>query len=328
MIETGGTNNKPVAVCDLCPRGCRIAAGGVGACRARGAVLHPCTEELNVVSLNYGKLAAIALDPIEKKPLYHFHPGSRILSVGSFGCNLSCPWCQNHRISSAGAGDVQTSNVTPEELVRLAEEYTGQAGGVQANNAPEEAARSAEKNARPAEAGHIQTINAPPRNIGVAFTYNEPLTSIEYVRDTSKLLKDRGLKSVLVTNGCANPARFDGLLPLIDAMNIDLKSINPEFYRKIGGDLDTILHNIRSAAARCHVELTCLLINGENDTTEEMERMVDFITSVSPDIPFHISRFFPCYLMQDRPQTSIDSMRRFEEIARRRLKHVHLGNIR
>ena len=164
-------------------------------------------------------------------------------------------------------------------------------------------------------------------NIGVAFTYNEPLISIEYVRDTSKILKKHGLKSVLVTNGYIRPVFFDGLLPLIDAMNIDLKSINPDFYTEIGADLATVKQNIRSAVSHCHVELTCLLIEGKNDSEKEMAKMTDFIASLSPAIPLHISRFFPRYRMTDREPTSIETMKRFEEIARKKLKYVHLGNI-
>ena len=275
--------------CGLCPRGCEIAPGKAGHCRARG--VPEGGAEGGVVSLNYGRLTSVALDPIEKKPLFRYHPGSMILSVGSFGCNLRCPWCQNHGISMAGAEDAEAEEVSPEALVSLAERYV------------------------------------PSGNIGVAFTYNEPLIGIEYVRDTSKLLKGRGLKSILVTNGYIDPGRFEGLLPLIDAMNIDLKSINPDFYKKIGGDLDTVLQNIRLAASRCHVELTCLLINGENDSEGEMERYAEFMSSVSPELPLHISRFFPRYRMKGSEMTSIRSMKRFEEIAGRRLKHVRLGNI-
>ena len=270
---------------------CSIAPGGVGACRARGLLNHPCTGDQSVVSLNYGKLASVALDPIEKKPLYRFHPGSTILSVGSFGCNLRCPWCQNHGISMAHENDVATSYIDPKGLADLAEEYK------------------------------------PQGNIGVAFTYNEPLISFEYVYDTAKILKQRGLISILVTNGCANPDYFEKLLPFVDAMNIDLKSMDPDFYKKIGGDLKIIQNNIRAAAGRCHIELTCLLINGENDSEIEMEEMTDFIAGVSPEIPFHISRFFPQYRMKDRAPTDIRTMRRFAEIAERKLSFVYLGNV-
>jgi len=275
---------------------CVIHPGETGFCCARGVSAESSGDNTKrtvpvVFSLSYGKLTSIALDPIEKKPLHHFHQGSVILSVGSFGCNLKCPWCQNHNISMAGEGDVQTHEVTPETLAVIAEQYV------------------------------------PEGNIGVAFTYNEPLINFEYVRDTSKILKEKGLKSVLVTNGYANPVYFDELLPFVDAMNIDLKGIDDDLYKQIGGDLETVTRNIRSAAGRCHLEITCLLINGVNDSLREMEELTDFVASVSSEIPLHISRFFPRNKFKDKTPTSIESMKQFEEIARRKLKHVSLGNV-
>ena len=276
------------AICGLCPHCCRILPGEAGYCRARGL---PKDAAGNVVSLSYGKLTSIALDPIEKKPLYHFHPGSMILSVGSFGCNLSCPWCQNSYISTIGVHEAETHDVAPETLALMAERYISEG------------------------------------NIGVAFTYNEPLINFEYVRDASRILKECGLKSVLVTNGYLNTEYFDEILPLIDAMNIDLKGISREFYKKIGGDIETVRQNIRTAASRCHLEVTCLLINGENDGEREMEEMTDFITSVSSEIPLHISRFFPRHKMKNSAPTRIESMKKFEQIAKSKLKYVYLGNV-
>ena len=284
-------NDTPHAICDICPRGCHICEGATGICGARGLHTHHSTGENSVVSLNYGKIASIALDPIEKKPLKRFNPGKMILSVGSFGCNLTCPWCQNYRISRAKKDDLITQDVSPEKLVELALEQV------------------------------------PAGNIGVAFTYNEPLISYEYIRDVSQILKTLGLKSVLVTNGFANPEIFSSILPLVDAMNIDLKSIKDDFYQKIGGDVNIIKENIKAAAAVCHVELTCLLINGENDGEDEMKEMIDFIASVSENIPLHISRFFPLYKMEDREPTNIESMESFKRIADKKLKHVYLGNV-
>ena len=278
--------------CNLCPHNCHILPGNTGFCRARGVLSKDGEAGSGVVSLSYGKLTSIALDPIEKKPLYHFYQGSMIISVGSFGCNLRCPWCQNFHISVAGETDAEVYEVTAESLVMLAERYI------------------------------------PDGNIGVAFTYNEPLINYEYVRDASQILKERGLKSVLVTNGYINPEFFKDLLPLIDAMNIDLKGIYSDFYKKIDGDIAIVQENIREAASFCHVELTCLLINGLNDSEREMEELTDFVASVSPEIPLHISRFFPHHKMKDREPTRIETMKKFEEIARRKLKHVHLGNVR
>ena len=284
-------NKEKNYICKLCPHNCEIAPGGKGFCQSRGVPARPNGNEEGVISFTYCKLTSIVLDPIEKKPLYHFYPGSKILSIGSYGCNLRCPWCQNHVISMAKSSDVETHGIGLENLVELAEKYV------------------------------------PNGNIGVAFTYNEPLINFEFVRDASALLKERGFKSVLVTNGCIEPVFFNELLSTIDAMNIDLKSISHDFYYKIGGDLHTVQQNIIAAAARCHVELSCLLINGENDSENEMNLMTSFIASVSPDIPLHIIRFFPRYLMKDHKPTTLESMKKFERIAKQQLKYVHLGNV-
>ena len=166
-------------VCGLCPHHCRIAEGGTGLCAART------NRGGKIVCQNYGQMTSLALDPIEKKPLYHFRPGSVILSVGSYAFNLLCPFCQNHEISRAKAGDLRTETLPPEALVQLAEDTRQKYG-----------------------------------NIGVAFTYNEPLVSYEYVLDCAKLLRERGLAVVLVTNGQMCEAPFRNLLPYIDAMNI------------------------------------------------------------------------------------------------------------
>ena len=273
--------------CDVCPRGCVIEPGETGFCRARGVF----SGSAEVMPLNYGKVTSIGLDPVEKKPLWHFYPGKMILSVGSFGCNLRCPWCQNHRISMAGAGEAEFTEVTPLGLADLA-------------------------------SGEVVK-----KNIGVAFTYNEPLVGFEFVLDTARILKERGLKAVLVTNGYANPGKFLELLPFIDAMNIDLKGVREEFYRRIGGDLSTVKENIRAAAGSCHVELTYLLVPGENDSEEEMREAAGFVRSVSAEIPLHISRFFPRFEMQGRAATDAERMYLFRDIALRELKYVHLGNV-
>jgi pyruvate formate lyase activating enzyme len=269
------------AVCDLCPHGCKLLPGQVGICKAR----------TSSDSLNYGKLTSIALDPIEKKPLSHFYPGTKILSIGSFGCNLSCPFCQNYEISMAGVGDLETIDMTPE---KIATEAT-----------------------RLVSAG----------NIGVAYTYNEPLISYEFVRDTAICVKEKGLQNVLVTNGYINQPYLKAILPLVDAMNIDLKAYNQDFYHRIGGNLEIVKRNIELSAAHCHVELTTLIIDGENDSEAEFEAMCDFIRSISPDIPLHISRFFPRYKYAGKKQTSADTLYRLEKIAAGKLKYVKLGNI-
>jgi pyruvate formate lyase activating enzyme len=255
--------------------------GQVGACKAR----------TGSGSLNYGKLTSIALDPIEKKPLSHFYPGTNILSIGSFGCNLSCPFCQNYEISMAGAKDAETMDTTPEKIAAEAKRFV------------------------------------PAGNIGVAYTYNEPLIGYEFVRDTAICVKEKGLQNVLVTNGYINPPYLKAILPQIDAMNIDLKAYNPDFYHRIGGNLEIVKENIKLSAAHCHVELTTLIMDGENDSEEEFGSMCEFIKSISPNIPLHISRFFPRYKYADKKQTSADTLHRLEKIAKSNLKHVALGNI-
>lgn len=275
-------------ICDLCFHRCNLSGGQTGFCRARAC------QDGKIVPLNYGKITSIALDPVEKKPLRRFHPGSKILSVGSFGCNLRCPFCQNHEISMAGGGDVHSPYVPPERLADLALEWKERNG-----------------------AG----------NIGIAYTYNEPLVGWEYVRDTARLVKENGMTNVLVTNGTAAPEILEELLPLIDAMNIDLKGFRADYYRMLGGDLDTVKTFIARAVTACHVELTTLIVPGENDSPEEMEVQARWIADLNPEIPLHITRFFPQYHMLDRKPTEIQSLRQLAETAGRYLTNVSLGNV-
>jgi len=270
--------------CGLCFHRCELEEGQTGLCRARG------NRGGAVVPLSYGKITSLALDPIEKKPLRRFHPGSMILSVGSFGCNLRCPFCQNHEISMAGEGGVRTAEVSPERL----------------------AAQAAELRSR--------------GNIGLAYTYNEPLVGYEYVRDCAALVHARGMVNVLVTNGTIEEASLRALLPLIDAANIDLKGFNPAWYRRLGGDLETVKRSIALAAERCHVEVTTLLVPGENDSAEEIRALARWLAEIDRDIPLHLSRFFPRYNMSDRPPTSAGSVYALAELAREHLTWVYTGN--
>lgn len=238
------------------------------------------------------EISSIALDPIEKKPLYHFHPGKTILSVGFFGCNMRCPFCQNHEIAHPEPDSPRQGRIiAPDLLLELAKNYV------------------------------------PQGNLGVAFTYNEPLMSYTYVRDVSRLLKDAGLFSVVVTNGCFGDKVLDEILPLVDAFNIDLKGFRPEIYGHLGGNLERVMHFIERASKSSHVELTSLIVPGLNDSPEDMERQVAWISSLSPDIPLHISRFFPRYKMTDVPPTDIGLMNELSDIAKKYLNHVHLGNV-
>ena len=270
--------------CELCFHHCQLEEGQTGLCRARAC------RDGAIVPLNYGKLTSLALDPIEKKPLRRFHPGSLILSVGSFGCNLRCPFCQNHEISRSGEDEIQTVDVSPELLADKATELRSRG------------------------------------NIGVAYTYNEPLVGYEYVRDCAGLVHKRGMVNVLVTNGTIEEAPWRQLLPLIDAVNIDLKGFTSAWYRRLGGDLDTVKRSIALEAEECHVEVTTLLVPGENDSTEEIRELAQWLASVCPEIPLHLSRFFPRYRMADRPPTPVDQVYRLAEMARGYLSYVYTGN--
>ena len=270
--------------CGLCFRRCSLDEGQTGLCRAR------VNRGGTVVPVNYGRVVSLALDPIEKKPLRRFRGGSRILSVGSFGCNLRCPFCQNHEISMAGAGELREEELMPEALAALAEELV------------------------------------PRGNIGAAYTYNEPLVGYEYVRDCAQAVRERGLVNVLVTNGTIEEAPWRALLPLIDAANVDLKGFTEGWYRRLGGDLETVKRSIALAAERCHVEVTTLLVPGENDGEDEIRALARWLAGISPEIPLHLSRFFPRHRMTDRPATPVETVYRLAELARESLRWVYTGN--
>lgn len=269
--------------CPLCFHHCALAEGRIGACRART------NRNGTVVPLNYGRLTALALDPIEKKPLRRFHPGSKVLSVGSFGCNLHCPFCQNAEIAAAG-GESYTQDCPPETLVAQALKLRQQG------------------------------------NIGVAYTYNEPLVGYEYVRDCAALVHQAGMLNVLVTNGTMEAPFWRTLLPLLDAVNIDLKGFTQAWYHRLGGDLLTVQRAIELAADHCHLEVTTLVVPGENDSEAEMRALSTWLALVSPAIPLHVSRFFPRHRMQDRPPTPVATVYRLAEIAREHLQYVYTGN--
>ena len=270
--------------CGFCPQSCELEEGQVGFCRARSA------RDGAVVCDNYGLITSMALDPIEKKPLRRFYPGSTILSVGSFGCNLRCPFCQNYEISMCSRERARTVFVSPEELVNRA------------------------------------VALKPSRNIGIAYTYNEPLVGCEYVRDCAALAHEHGLKNVLVTNGYVNEEPLRALLPLIDAMNIDLKAFTEDFYRTLHGHIEPVKRTISIAAEACHVEVTTLIVPGRNDSAEEMRDLSEWLSGISADIPLHISRFFPRYRLADGAATPVDTIYALADIARKRLKYVYTGN--
>ncbi len=271
--------------CNLCPHHCTLAEGQVGFCRTRH------NEGGQIKSLNYGRVTSLAIDPIEKKPLYHFYPGSVILSLGSFGCNMACPFCQNHTISQGGEQEVRWQ-ISPEQLVELAQETSQQHG-----------------------------------SIGVAFTYNEPLLSYEYLRDTLPLLHQAGQKAVLVTNGQVEEEPLRELLPYVDAMNIDLKTFADKTYAKLGGSLQAAQRTIQMAAeAGVHVEVTTLVVPGISDDINEFCAEVDWLASVNREIPLHLSRYFPRYQYK-APATQLDKLYELQRIAQKRMKYVYLGNV-
>ncbi len=269
--------------CPICMHHCLLQPGQIGRCRARK------NENGKSRPVNYGRLTALALDHIEKKPLAMFAPGSRILSAGSFGCNLSCPFCQNYEISMCEE-EPETVYVSPERLAEKALELQRQG------------------------------------NIGVAYTYNEPLVGYEYVRDTAALVRRAGMKNVIVTNGSVTEEVLEEILPFTDAMNIDLKGITDAFYRSLGGDLETVKRFIKRAAPACHVELTTLIVPGENDSEGQMEQLAASVAGVDDKIPLHVTRFFPRWKMTDRPPTKVETVCRLADVAGRHLKHVFTGN--
>ncbi len=285
-----------MSVCKVCFRHCDIREGGTGFCGARTV------NQGEIIASNYGRITSLALDPIEKKPLNRFMPGSYIISVGSYGCNLRCPFCQNSEISwseDAFKLSKRTEYISPEELADMALRYRSSG------------------------------------NIGLAFTYNEPLVGYEYVRDTAKLVHEKGMKNVLVTNGTASIEVLDEILPFIDAMNIDLKGFTDHYYRDVlKGDRRMVMDFIERAVRDSHVELTTLIVPGENDSEEEIREMTSWIAGlkdgegnvIGPEIPLHISRFFPRFNMTDRAATDVGLIYRLKEVAEEKLRYVYTGN--
>ena len=270
-------------ICNNCSHNCDLSEGDTGLCHARSV------KDGRIVCDNYGAVTSLALDPIEKKPLAMFFPGARILSAGSYGCNMRCMWCQNDSISR---GYVDADHLSPEELVNIALE------------------------------------TKPRGNIGIAFTYNEPSVGYEFVYDCAGLSKKNGLVNVMVTNGMLSRDRFDILTEYTDAYNIDLKTSDEKKYASIGGDLSLVCDNIRSAhKAGAHVELTTLVVPGFNDDEDDFSRIVSLICDIDPKIPLHITRFFPAGHMRHVPPTKLEILYSFRDIAKCSLVNVFLGNV-
>lgn len=266
--------------CLLCPQDCTIADGKRGFCKVRRNVDGVLYSEI------YNRVMASGMDPIEKKPLYHFHPGAMIYSLGTRGCNQHCDFCQNWHMLQP---DASTGEMTAQEAVKEA---------------------------------------LSRGSIGIAYTYNEPTIWFEFVLECSRLARESGLVNVLVTNGSVNAEPFAQLAPFIDAMNIDIKSMDPDFYRRIcKSKLEPVLATCRSAkAAGIHVEITNLVIPTLNDSDELFGKLVDFVAGLGPEVPLHFSAYFPSYKMTIEP-TPLSALLRAREIAREKLHYVYLGNV-
>lgn len=266
--------------CELCPHSCILKEEAVGRCHVRQ------NKGGKLYTLNYGKVTGIAIDPIEKKPLHFWRPGSQILSFGTFGCNMSCKFCQNFNISQKAS---EYAVWTPDDIVN------------EAKNLKIEA---------------------------IAYTYNEPTVYYEMVYDTATLAKQNGIANVLVTNGFINEEPLLELLPLIDAMNIDVKTYSSSIYKMIcGGDLEPVMRTAEIAVKhKVHVELTCLLVPGLFDDLSEVELLFKHIRDRVGDVPLHLSRYFPKY-MYTEPSTEISRMLEVQYIAHKYFSYAKLGNV-
>lgn len=279
--------------CLLCPHNCLITEKKSGLCGVRENVGG------KLVASGYGIVSSIALDPIEKKPLYMFHPGSNILSIGGFGCNFKCQFCQNHEISMPEQGG--------RPLVS------------------QNASRGPGSELHPDDIARLAVQHVPDKNIGVAYTYNEPLINYEFLFDCAKLVRAAGLKNILVTNGYINKEPLEKLLPHIDAMNIDVKGFTEQFYNKLCGTLNEVKKTVVAARPFCHVEVTTLVIPGENE--DDIEDIAKWLAAIDPNIPLHLSRFFPRYNYKNKDQTPQETVTRLRDKALKHLNNVFCGNM-
>ena len=278
-----------MATCATCPHACDLKPGQLGLCRSRRAS----DDGSRVLPEGYGRVTSLALDPIEKKPISCWRAGTTVLSLGSYGCNMRCPFCQNASIATAAADDIAWREVTPEEIVSTALDLRGR------------------------------------DCIGIAYTYNEPLVNWEFLRDTGTLAREAGLVNVLVSNGMATEAVLSEVAPLVDAANIDLKCFTDEGYRKLGGDLHAVKRTIEALAASpaCHLEVTTLVVPGLSDDEAQVDAMARYLSELDPRIVYHLTRFFPRHRMSAADPTPVRTLHRLREVASNHLATVLIGNV-
>jgi len=280
--------NSGKILCQACSQGCKLDESEYGICGVRKV------ENGELKLLVYGLAAAVNIDPIEKKPMYHFLPKSSIFSLGTVGCNFRCSFCQNHDISQYPKEHqykIAGQKLPPQTIVELA----------------------LEKGCK-----------------SIAYTYNEPIVFFEYTYDTAKLAHKKGLKNIYVTSGYETHKAIDLLAPYIDGMNIDIKAFTDEFYKEIcGARLKPVLEAVKYAYQKgIWIEITTLLIPGKNDSDEEIREIAKFIASIDPTIPWHVSAFHPTYKMLDVPRTPASTLLRAYDIAKEEgLKYIYVGNI-
>lgn len=287
------TKHKQGVRCNACMHECLLKNNQLGVCGVRANI------DNKLYSLVYGKPLAVAIDPIEKKPLFHFYPGKPILSIGTFGCNFRCSFCQNYEMSQT------TKNKTVKEAIEIINKYSK-------SLEPEQIV----------ELAISQDIDM------IAYTYNEPTVFAEYFLDTARIAKRHGIRNVLVSNGYYSEELRRRIPRVIDAVNIDLKSFRQEFYSRIvGAKLRYVLENIEYLKKHgVWVELTTLVIPGENDSDEELRSIAKWISNLDKSIPWHISRFFPSYKMLDKPITPVDTLETAYSIGKQYLDFVYIGN--
>ena len=280
--------------CQTCNHRCKIAPFRRGICGVRE------NNRGKLSLLVYGRVIAENIDPIEKKPLYHFMPGTKSLSIATVGCNLRCLWCQNDDISQCTKSDDFDRDAIMNKV------------GVEME--PEQIVTDAKKQ------------NCP----SISYTYTEPTIFLEFALDTMKLAKKEGIKNIWVSNGYMTTETLDLITPYLDAINIDLKGFSEENYLKYSGaKLQPVLGNIRDIHKRkIHIEVTTLIVPGVNDDEKQLNDIANFLASISKEIPWHISRFFPAYKMMDTPPTPIETLELAESLGKKAgLKYIHLGNI-